>query len=122
MIKELICITCPIGCQLSVEMKDGRVIKVSGHTCLRGERYAKEECTHPKRMLTSTVVIEKARIARLPVVSSAPLPKESLMEVMEAINQVVVKAPIHINDLIIRNVCGLGVDILASRSLSKIKG
>ena len=119
--KEMICITCPISCQLVVEIENNEVLSVSGNACERGANYAKEECIHPKRTLTSTVVIEKAKITRLPVVSSAPLPKEQIMKVMETINKTRVVAPIHIHDVIIKNVCDLGVDIIASRSLTKQK-
>lgn len=121
MIQELTCITCPLGCRLEAhwEEKEGErvVLSVKGNTCPRGEKYARAELTHPERMVTSTVSIQDACCRRLPVVTSAPIPKERIPDVMEAIHRTCVCAPVHIHDTVIANVCGLGVDIVASRSL-----
>ena len=38
--KELICIGCPLGCNLTVEMDGGQVVSVNGNTCKRGENAA----------------------------------------------------------------------------------
>ena len=38
--KELICIGCPMGCPVTVEMNGENVVSVTGNTCPRGERYA----------------------------------------------------------------------------------
>ena len=59
MLKEMVCITCPIGCHLTIR-QDGEEIEVSGNTCPRGKQYAIAEMTHPTRMLTTTVVIKNA--------------------------------------------------------------
>ena len=56
--RDMICVSCPIGCALHVELDDdGKVLSVSGNTCKRGEKYAIDECTNPVRMLTSRVSI-----------------------------------------------------------------
>lgn len=120
-IKEMVCITCPMSCHMVVEYNDSEVIKVTGNTCPRGAKYAHDEMLNPTRMVTSTVVIQDAEIDRLPVMTAFPIPKKMIFEVMNEINQVVVKAPVKLNDVIIRNVCGTNVDIIASRSLDSIK-
>ena len=74
----------------------------------------------PKRILTSTVVIVNASIPRLPVISNKPVPKDKIFQIMEQINQIRVSAPIKIHDIIIKNVCNLDIDIVASRTLEKI--
>jgi len=115
---EMACITCPMSCHLVVELEeDGRVLCVTGNTCKRGEEYAKNELTHPVRMVTSTVKIIKAMYPRLPVILSEAIPKERIFDVMQALNEVSVCAPIQINDIIVENVCGLGVNVIASRSM-----
>ena len=43
--RELICIGCPLGCMLTVEMNDGAVVSVTGNTCPRGKVYAEKEVT-----------------------------------------------------------------------------
>ena len=121
MIKEMVCIVCPMSCKLSVEMDKDKVVNVTGNTCIRGVKYANEELTHPTRMVTSTVTIKNAALTRLPVVTSKPIPKDKIFEVMKQINKVKVKAPIARDDIIIKNVAKTGADIIASRSMDMQK-
>ena len=120
--KELTCIICPMGCRLEADCRataDGSLIidAVTGNTCPRGEKYARAELTHPERTVTSTVVLQNGRYRRLPVITSGPVPKERIFDVMREIHAVSVCAPVRIHDIIIENVCGLGVDVIASRSI-----
>lgn len=117
MIKELICITCPMGCHLKVELEEGKVKSVEGNNCIRGKNYAIAECTHPTRMLTTTVIIKNAKYDRLPVITSAPIPKELIFTVMKELNKVEVIGPVKVNDVIVKNILNLDIDILASRSM-----
>lgn len=118
--REMICIVCPIGCHLNVELSEqGEVLKVEGNTCPRGEKYAYKECTSPTRMLTSTVKIANGIHSVLPVISSTDIPKDRIMDVMKEINRVQCSAPVYVKDILIKNVCGLDVDIVASRSMEK---
>lgn len=119
--KEMVCIVCPMSCHLSVEMENKKVKSVTGNTCPRGAKYAKEEMVNPTRMVTSTVVLKNAKLTRLPVVTSAPIPKGKIMDVMKQINKVKVKAPVKKDDIILENVCRTGVNIIASRSFDAIK-
>ena len=57
MIKNLICIGCPLGCPLTAEMQDGKVLSVRGNTCPRGKKYAEKELTNPERTVTSSVKV-----------------------------------------------------------------
>jgi len=98
---------------------DGHVISVTGNTCRRGEDYARQELTSPTRILTSTVRIEGGLYRRLPVITSANIPKDKMMDVMHEIDKVQVRAPVLIGSILIDNVCGLGVNIIASRTMEK---
>ena len=120
--KELTCIICPMGCRLEAECETAeygalQIRSVTGHTCPRGEKYARSELTHPQRTVTGSVALQGGRCRRLPVITSAPVPKERIFDVMKEIRAVSVCAPVKIHDIIIENVCGLGVEIVASRSL-----
>ena len=112
---NLICIVCPRGCHLSVDDD----LNVTGNGCKRGVEYAKRELTHPTRMVTSTVKIEGSIEVRLPVVTKDPIPKEKIFDVMKEINKTTVKCPVNIHDVVIENVLGLGVDIIATKSILK---
>lgn len=112
---ELICITCPRGCHLSVDEN----LNVTGNTCPRGVLYAKAELTHPVRMVTSSVNVDSKIESRLPVKTKEPIPKELIFKVMEEIYKVSVKAPIKIGDVIIKDVLGTGVDIVSCKNIDR---
>ena len=113
--KEFICIVCPRGCHLIVDDN----MNVSGNICPRGKVYALNEITNPTRMITSTVAIDSKELKRLPVMTSNPIPKGKIFEVMAEINKVRIKAPVMINDVVIKNVLGLDSDIIATRNILK---
>lgn len=113
--KELTCIICPRGCHLVVDDE----LNVSGNTCPRGAIYAKQELTHPTRTLTTTVRIISEIEVSLPVKSDKPLPKEKIFDAMELINKTSVKAPIKIGDIVVKNIFGLDVNIVATKDVSR---
>lgn len=118
MTKEMICVSCPLGCMLSVELNDkNEVISVSGNTCKRGEQYAVDECTNPVRMLTSTMKVEGGKLPVIPVKTSKPIPKGKMFECMEVINSVSVDAPVKMGEVLISNICDTGVDIVATNEM-----
>ena len=112
---ELTCITCPMGCQLTATVEDGTVTDVTGNTCPRGAQYAREELTTPMRMLTGTV--KRGRLPLLPVVSAAKLPKTGIIAAAAALRSVKVTAPVKAGDVIVKNIMGFGVDIVAARDM-----
>ncbi len=116
---EMSCIVCPMSCLITVEQDDEtkEIVSIEGNTCKRGENYVRSELTHPMRQLTSTVAIDKGIYNRLPVILSAEVPKEKLFDVMEQIRRVRINAPVQMGQVIISDVCKLGVDVLASRSM-----
>ena len=114
--RELICINCPLGCHLSVDDKDVANIKVSGNTCPRGVTYAVSEVTAPKRMVTSSVPVSGSNVKRVSVKTSAPIPKSKIFDCLAEIRHLRIKAPVAISDVLLANVCGTGVDIIATKS------
>lgn len=113
--KDLICIACPIGCHLRVDLKNGYA--VTGNQCKRGEAYGKKELTNPTRIITSTVIIKNAKFSRLPVKTDGEIPKDLIFDVMALLNDVTVVSPITMGDVILQNVCNTGKDIVATRSM-----
>lgn len=111
---EIICITCPKGCHLQVDEANG--FAVTGNSCPRGEVYGKNELQHPVRVLTSTVRLTGARTPRLPVKSNGALPKGKIFDAMKLLDDVVVKAPVTCGQVLIADVFGTGVDIVATKS------
>ncbi len=118
-LRTLTCIVCPRGCQLVVEMQGENVITVSGNSCPRGAQYASEECTHPTRVLTSTVQLSGGLRPVLPVKTTAPVPKEKLFDAMKEIREITAEAPVKIGQVLCKNLCGTGIAVVASADAEK---
>ncbi len=112
--KNIICINCPLGCPLTVGVEDGEVVSVTGNTCKRGEIYAVKEITNPSRTVTSTVRVVGGERPVVAVRTKTDIPKDKIFACMEAINKAEVTAPVKIGDVVIADVCGTGVDVVAT--------
>lgn len=110
--RKLTCIICPRGCDMTLYLDDGKLISVEGNACPRGKSYAEDECTHPKRSVTSTVRTESGRLQ--PVKTSAAIPKELVFACMDEINSVVAPDGLSIGDAVISDVLGTGVDVVVT--------
>ena len=122
-IAELVCIVCPNGCNLQVEsiteeLRGEPEFIVSGNRCKRGKEFAKTEMTAPKRMICSTVRTAFQAIPVVPVKLSAEIPKQRIFDVMDEIKKVRVTMPIRRGDVVLHNVCNLGVDVIATNSIT----
>lgn len=113
--KELICIVCPNGCHLLVD--DERDYTVSGNRCPRGAEYGKAECTHPTRVLTSTVAIAGALHRRCPVKTARAIPKEALFAVMQELDEVRLTAPVHTGDVVLTDAAGTGCPVIVTKTM-----
>lgn len=112
--KELICIGCPMGCPIVVEMEEGKVLSVTGNTCPRGESYARKEVTNPTRIVTTTVRVDEGKVPMINVKTERDIPKDKIFECIAALRGVTMKAPVHIGDIILENVADTGVNIVAA--------
>lgn len=113
--RELICIVCPRGCHLKVDI-DGK--NVTGNNCKRGFVYGLNEVISPTRVVTSTVKIKGVKGTVLPVKTQDAIPKEKIFEIMKEINKVEVNLPIKIGEIIIKNILDTGVNIVATKSIT----
>ena len=113
--KELICIVCPNGCRLRVDPDAD--FAVSGAKCSRGIEYGKTELCNPTRVVTSTVCIEGGAYPRLPVKTDHPIAKSKVFDVMRLLDGVTVKSPVRTGDVILRNILGTDVSIVACKDM-----
>ena len=120
MVKELVCVNCPVGCRLTVEVENDQVISVSGNSCPRGEEYAKSECIRPARILTTTVRITGAIHRVLPVITEQEIPLDMVMDAMDAVRGIKVQAPVKVGDVIAENLLGTGVNLVAARTMEQV--
>ena len=115
MIRELTCIVCPKGCGLVVELEGKEIKSITGHTCKRGEEYAKTECTAPRRTLTTTAPVEGGGV--VPVKTDATVPKELLFECMTLINKTAVPTDAPVGYIVIENILGTGANVVTTRNV-----
>jgi len=118
MTQNIVCIRCPLGCRLEVELNGSEVLDVNGNECLRGVDYAKVECTAPTRTLTTTVGITGGDIRRLPVRTRGDIPKSKIIDCIEALRGLTVSAPVNMGDVILADAADTGIDIIATRRVA----
>lgn len=118
-IKNLTCITCPLGCALTVRMEGEKILDISGNSCKRGADYAKRELLNPSRTVTTTASITGGTVRRLPVKTAHEIPKDKIMECMKCIKEISVSAPVHIGDVLIADAAGTGVAVVAAKNVEK---
>ena len=116
--RELTCIGCPMGCTVTVGLDNGEIVSVSGHTCKKGEIYARKEVTSPTRIVTSTVRVKGGSRERVSCKTAEDIPKGKIAEVMRDINAAEATAPVHIGDVLITNVADTGVSVVATSNVS----
>ena len=113
-VRTIPCITCPAGCMIKVTYRDGEVLDVSGNSCERGDAYARAEVTSPVRLITSTVRAEGLNSPVISVRTKEPVPKDMTNRIMKAVKETIVTKPVSVGDVIIADVCSVGVDIVAT--------
>ena len=117
--KEITCIVCPLGCKILLKKTRCQVEVLSGNKCKQGIDYAINEALDPRRMLTTSVLVENGEWALVSVKSSDPVQKDKVFAVLREIRKIKVKAPVKAGDIIIKNVIGTGIDILATKSIKE---
>lgn len=117
-IRNLTCISCPMGCFIAVEMDGNEVVSVTGNTCKRGDVYARKEVTNPTRIVTSTVRVIGGKEDMVSVKTKEDIPKGKIFDCIKALKNVEVEAPVQIGDVIVPDAAGTGVDIVATRNVA----
>lgn len=111
--KEVICVICPHGCRITVTGEGVDVASVEGNMCPRGHEYASSEFINPCRTLTTSVVLNGAGRKMLPIRSNMPVPKSLMLDCMQEVKKVSVTAPIAMHQVIIKDILGTGIDMVA---------
>ncbi len=117
--RELICICCPLGCHIKVDDTDMNNLIVTGNTCMRGDRYARDEVTCPKRVVTSICEVDGGEIEVVSCKTKDSVDKKLIFDVLREIKKVKLTAPVHEGDVIVPNVLGTGVDVVATKTVER---
>lgn len=121
-----LCIGCPLGCRLELEIggtDDGScddAFEVRGNSCKKGIEFARQEHVDPRRAVATTVAITGARWPRLPVKTSGSVPKALVGEVCRELRRVSVPAPVAMGDVLVVDILGTGVDVVATRDMERV--
>lgn len=80
------CTICPNGCQIKW---DGGNKSCSGNKCPRGVLFAQQERTDPRRILTTTVRVQRdGAVELLPVKSASPIKRKDLVSFVSEIKNI----------------------------------
>ena len=112
--KKMICIRCPMGCEMDVSIMNNGQITIAGNVCKMGQQYANDEIYNPSRIVTSTVKVRNGAYPLVSVWTTGAVPKDRVADIVNVLVKTEVDAPVSINQIIIKNVLNLGVDIEAS--------
>ena len=138
--KTITCIICPNGCLLSADVSEPgtdapvtgtenpRSIDstVTGTGCPRvidsprGEAYFIQEITDPRRTLTSSVLVKGGELPLCSVRLTEPIPIARISDVMKEIRKMKVEAPLESGTVLIRDVLGLGSDVITTKTIRRI--
>jgi len=114
--QEITCISCPVGCRMQVRLEAGAVTQVRGNACMRGDSYARQECLSPRRMVTAVARVEGSRVP-VSLKTEQPIPKDKIFDCMREIRRLRLRLPILMGDVLLENVAGTGIRLVATRSL-----
>lgn len=110
-----LCIGCPLGCRLEVDTDEsGDVVEIRGSSCRKGDRYAVQEHTDPRRSVATTVAVRGGRENRVPVKTSIDIPRDLVREAVRSLGSVRVDAPVQLGDVIVHDLLGTGADVVAT--------
>ena len=117
--KDFVCIGCPLGCNITVEADNGEIKNIAGNTCPRGADYVTKELTDPRRIVTSLVRVRGGALPVVSVKTAADIPKDRIRDCIKALKMIELAAPVRMGDVVVENVCGTNVDIVATSSVEK---
>ncbi len=118
--KTCICIICPNGCEIETEVKEDGTLSLTGNTCDKGADYVRQELTAPVRTISTSVHVKGGVLPLASVRLTRPVPKEMIFPVMEQIRKISLTAPVQSGTVILRKVCGLDSDVVATRTVRAV--
>jgi len=115
MTDRLTCILCPVGCELEAE-RAGDGLEVRGNQCEKGVGFAEEEILHPMRNLATSVPLRGTASQMVSLRLSGPVPRDKIFLILDEIAKIRPEPPIRRGQVLIPNVLGTGVDVIATRN------
>lgn len=117
MIKNYTCIICPLGCEIKAIIEESKIVKIDGHTCLKGKDYVEQENMNPQRSIATSIYVEGGDLPLVSVRLTKPIPKNRIFDVMNELKKVKLTAPVNINQVVIKNVLNLNTDVITTKKV-----
>jgi len=117
--KDFVCTVCPLGCKIKAEYEGKTIHRITNACCPHGRMYVKNEILNPVRVLTSSVAVQGGVYPLVSVRTDGFIPKELMQQAMAVLHEVVVAAPVQIGDIIVKNLLGTGVNVIATKNVAK---
>ncbi|MDA0700135.1 MAG: DUF1667 domain-containing protein [bacterium] len=121
-VSHYLCIGCPLGCRLEVEARGDEIVEVRGQSCKKGDAFARQEHVDPRRTVTTTVAVRGGLYPRLPVKTKGEVPKGAVVDVCRLLHGLVLEAPVALGQVVVADVLGTGIDVVAGRDLPRVAG
>ncbi|ADA67461.1 protein of unknown function DUF1667 [Thermotoga petrophila RKU-10] len=122
MFKNVVCVQCPIGCKIKVELtEDGHIKSITGNRCPRGVEYAKDEIKDPKRVVPTSIRVLNGELPLASVKTDKPIPKRFIPELMKIVREIKVEAPVKAGDVVLRNLFGTGANLVVTRTVRRLE-
>ena len=118
--RHFVCVVCPIGCEIDVVHDGGGIISMEGNRCEKSDEFVTQQLIEPKRILTTTVRIQGARWAVIPVRTDKAVPKRLFPRVMKQLRRVRLQAPVSMLDVVVGDVLHTGANIIATRTMLRV--
>jgi len=118
--KKITCIICPMSCIIEVDYTKKVIKKIQGYQCNKGKVYAREELYDPKRTVTSTIKVNGGALSLVSVRTTESVPKNLIFPIINELSRLNLEAPVKIGDIIIKNIQGTGVNIIATKTVDKV--
>ncbi len=96
---KLRCILCPLGCEIEVIIKEGK-IEIKGNKCVRGCEYAKREIVNPTRILFTILRVDSDDYRVISVKSKNPIPKDKIKDAIRELSKLKIKSDVKIGDIV----------------------
>ena len=115
--REFVCIMCPQGCRIEAEWSGGKIESITGNTCPKGMDYVTRELVNPMRNIATSVLVENGELELAGVRLTNPIPKSRIFDVVAEIKKILIQAPVHIGQVVVADVLGLGSDVVVTKNV-----
>jgi CxxC motif-containing protein len=115
------CILCPNGCEIVSETDGRELLSIRGCGCDKGREYVEQELSSPMRTISSLVRVWGGTQPLASVRLSEPVPRERIFDVMAEIKKLTLSAPVHIGQVTLPDILGLGSDVIVTKNVGREK-